>query len=68
MFYSSAICSELYDVYMVMMFVVSYVNYCPRVHGPPSFHWTATADPMGIDAMICEVSFLFLCCLSNNLL
>ena len=29
------------------------------VHGPPSSHWTATIDPMGIDIMIFEVSLFW---------
>ena len=28
----------------------------PWVHGPPSSHWTATVDPIGIDVKIFEVS------------
>ena len=40
----------------------------PWVHGPPSSHWTTTADPMGRDANTGEASLLFLYCLSTSLL
>ena len=41
----------------------------PWVHSPPSSHWTATVDPMGIDAKTCEASLFvsFLPCLCTNL-
>ena len=39
----------------------------PWVQSLLSSHWTATADPLGIDVKIGEASLLFLCCLSINL-
>ena len=66
---------------MHLPFVVSWIMYdllwwlwlpvptiVPWVHEPPSSHWTATADPMGIYANTGEASLLFFCCLSTSLL
>ena len=40
----------------------------PWVHGLPSSHWTATADPVGIVGNIGEISLSFFLCLSTSLI
>ena len=55
---------DLYFVWPVVVIVIALSSYC-AIYCPPSPHWTATVDPMGIDTKTCEVSLFgsFLPCL-----
>ena len=44
-------------------FLLPVLTTVPWVHGPPSSHWTTTADPIGIHENVTAVSLSFFCCL-----